>query len=273
MNQDVEQYLRLYVNYRQDDWADWLALAEFTINNRQQSATGYSPFLINYGRHPRASFTPDAVPNVESVSEFVTRMKELYRVARLSLEHAAETMKGHYDKKHKSPPSLKVGDKVWLDGSDLRTLRPSKKLDVKRLGPFKITKQISPVNFQLKLPFKWRLHTSTFHVSKLRLALEDPVLHPQSQPSPPDLVDNHLEYEVHKILDTRLTSKGLQYLVAWKGYGPEENTWEPLSNLTHAQDLVSEFHLAHPQAPRNIGRAFLQIPFRVNPSLVVEDSP
>ena len=89
----------------------------------------------------------------------------------------------------------------------------------------------------------------------------------------PITIEGEEEYEVEAIVDSKRETDGWYYRVKWKGYGPEENTWEPLSNLTHAQDLVSEFHHAHPQAPRNIGRAFLQIPFRVNPSLVVEDSP
>ena len=181
-------------------------------------------------------------------------------------------MKTYYDRKHKENPKFKVGDQVLLDASDLRTLRPSKKLDHKRFGPFKITKQISPVNFQLQLPSHWKLHTKVFHVSKLRPFHHDQTLHPQTPPPAPELVDNQLEYEVEQILDARLTSRGLEYLVSWKGYGPEENTWEPLKNLTNSKDFIKEFHRAHPQAPRNIGRDIMHIPFRINPSLVVEDS-
>ncbi len=52
VNQEVEKYLRIFVNYRQDDWTDWLPLAEFAHNNRIHSATGKSPFMILYGRNP-----------------------------------------------------------------------------------------------------------------------------------------------------------------------------------------------------------------------------
>ncbi|KAL5512852.1 hypothetical protein ACEPAH_3250 [Sanghuangporus vaninii] len=52
VNQELEQYLRLYVNHRQSDWADWLALAEFVYNNREHSATKLSPFFVNSGVHP-----------------------------------------------------------------------------------------------------------------------------------------------------------------------------------------------------------------------------
>ncbi len=52
VNQEIEKYLRIFVNYRQTDWSDWLPLAEFTHNNRIHSATGKSPFVVLYGRNP-----------------------------------------------------------------------------------------------------------------------------------------------------------------------------------------------------------------------------
>ena len=51
INQEIEQYLCLYVDYRQSDWAEWLAMTEFVYNNREHSVTKFSPFYVNYGRH------------------------------------------------------------------------------------------------------------------------------------------------------------------------------------------------------------------------------
>lgn len=140
------------------------------------------------------------------------------RASRLSLEQASHKMKQYYDRQHQAPMSFKIGDKVWLDGSDLCTLRPSKKLDHKQLGPFKITKVNSLTTYRLQLPKTWKLLTNTFHISKLRPANKDTTLHPKPIPLPPDIIDNVPEYEVDKILGSRLTLKGLQYLVSWKGY-------------------------------------------------------
>jgi hypothetical protein len=58
MNQEIEQYLRVFVNYRQSDWAEWLACAEFSYNDKIQSSTGFSPFYVNYGRHPYKGTNP-----------------------------------------------------------------------------------------------------------------------------------------------------------------------------------------------------------------------
>jgi len=55
-NQELEQYLRMYVNHRQNNWAEWLATAEFTFNNKVHTATKMSPFQVYYGREPRMGF-------------------------------------------------------------------------------------------------------------------------------------------------------------------------------------------------------------------------
>ena len=49
LNQDVEQYLRLFVSQRQNDWPEWITCAEFAYNNKVHSATKVSPFYANYG--------------------------------------------------------------------------------------------------------------------------------------------------------------------------------------------------------------------------------
>ena len=52
VNQEIEVYLRAYVDHLQDDWAEWLSTAEFALNNREHSATKQTPFFLEYGRHP-----------------------------------------------------------------------------------------------------------------------------------------------------------------------------------------------------------------------------
>ena len=98
INQEIEQYLRIFINYHQNDWADWLALAEFSYNNREQSSTGYSPFYINTGRHPYQGSNPRKVSNNESATDFVKRIQTVRQDVEAALKQAAQTMKHFYDR-------------------------------------------------------------------------------------------------------------------------------------------------------------------------------
>ena len=76
VNQEMEQYLRLYISYQQDDWAEWLPMAEFAHNNRQHSSTGKSPFFVNLGRHPNIHGEREkSTKRVPEVDEFVQKQQ------------------------------------------------------------------------------------------------------------------------------------------------------------------------------------------------------
>ena len=250
INQDLETFLRMFVNQRQDDWADWLPIAEFAYNNRVHSATRQTPFMMEYGFHPRTSADPVRNVKVEAAGEFVTRMKGIDDEAKAALARAADDMARHYDAHRNEAPEYQVGDKVWLDGRDIRTMRPTKKLDDKWYGPFEIERIINRNACRLKLPPRFRIHP-TFHVSKLRRSLPDTIPGRQTPPVPPPpvLKDGAVEYEVERIDDSRVQRGRLQYLVKWKGYPPSENTWESTSAVRNSQDLIDEFHRDHPLAP------------------------
>jgi hypothetical protein len=114
------------------------------------------------------------------------------------------------NKKRSTGPLLKKGDKVYLLRKNIKTKRPSTKLDFKKLGPFEILEQIGAVNFKLRLPAKSRLHP-VFHVSMLEPAKGDTPLATNKEPQP-EFKDE--EYEVEKITDARTNTQGQQeYLV------------------------------------------------------------
>ena len=52
INQEVGTFLQYYVNYQQDNWIEWLVVAEFSYNNKKHAAMGWTPFELNFGRHP-----------------------------------------------------------------------------------------------------------------------------------------------------------------------------------------------------------------------------
>ena len=245
-NQELEQYLRLYTNFMQDDWSNWLSTAEFAYNNRVHSATGYSPFYLEYGRHPRTPLTVDkpssSVPNTD---EFISQLAEARSLAATSLERASATMKHYADRKRKRTPDFTEGQMVYLDIKNLKTSRPTRKLDVKRTGPFKVLERIGQVAYRLELPLSWRIHP-VFHVSLLRPAIVNETFHPRTANDnlrpPPDVIDDEEEYEVETLLDHRGGKRKTrrQYLVKWRGY--PDTTWESRSNLMkHAAESVLQY--------------------------------
>ena len=145
MNQEVEQYLRLYTSRRQDDWVKHLPLAEFAINSREHSATHQSPFFMLYGYHPTFQISLPSVSQTPAVDERLKALKEVQEDTQGALELAAERMKKYFDKHVQEAPQFSVGDKVWIDAKNLAISQPSRKLTYKQLGPYEVTKKIGPL--------------------------------------------------------------------------------------------------------------------------------
>ena len=97
VNQEVEQFLRLFVNQRQDDWYDWLSIAKFAYNNRVHASTQTSPFMLNTGQNPRLGFEPIRETRLESLDNFTSRMAQATDKAQAALVKAANDMAQFYD--------------------------------------------------------------------------------------------------------------------------------------------------------------------------------
>src|ERR1700730_15653150 len=97
MNQEIEVYLRSYISFMQDDWSEWLASAEFALNNCQHSSTKHSPFLLNYGYHPRmGEISIPKETHTPAATDFVEKLQKTREKAK-----AIQYMKTTYDK-HKN---------------------------------------------------------------------------------------------------------------------------------------------------------------------------
>jgi len=268
VNQELEQYIRIFVGERQDDWYSLLPLAEFSYNNHVHSSTQHTPFLLDTGRHPRMGFEPHQPPSkVEAVNEFTDRMKNTLEEAKSALAKAKDDMARYYNQRRTPAPTYAPGDRVYLDASDIHTTRPSKKLSHRRLGPFPVEQRVGTNAYRLTLPPSMKRLHPVFNVVKLTSAPTDPIVGRRTRPPPPpELVDGEEEYIVERILDSRMHRRCLQYLVEWEGYGTEGNTWEDAGNISNAPDKVAEFHASNPAAPRRIrAMAFGSIPFRPIP--------
>src|SRR5712672_3420731 len=141
---------------------------------------------------------------------------------------------------------FKEGDQVWLEATNLKLPYHTPKLAPRRQGPFRVSKVVSPVAYQLALPQSWGIH-DMFHASLLLPYKETPVYGPNYTRPPPDLIEDVEEYEVETIINHRHhgRQRHLQYLIKWKGYPSSDNTWEPEENV-HAEDLVKGYHQRHP---------------------------
>ena len=129
MNQVVEQYLRIYCNHQQDNWSHLLSVAEFAVNNSFQASLKCSPFYANYGYHP--TFSIDLRKSslvVPAAKAFAESLRNLHDHLLENLKHAQDMQAHYYDANHKYI-EFTPGDKVWLLSTNIKTQRPSKKLD------------------------------------------------------------------------------------------------------------------------------------------------
>jgi len=193
-----------------------------------------------------------ASSRLETVNEFTEQMKSAIEEAKSAIRKAHKDMTWYYNRKRTPAPVYKPGDRVYLDTSDIKTIRPSPKLSHRRLEPFEIECQVGLLAYCLKLPHGMRQLHPVFNIVKLSAAPEDPILGRKPQaPPPPIVVDGEEEWEVEEILDSRWHRRRFQFLVKWKGFSREHNSWEAASNVK-APDLIVEYYWKHPAAPRHI---------------------
>jgi hypothetical protein len=153
VNQELEQYIRIFVSERQNDWDTLLPLGEFTYNNHIHASTQHTPFFLDTGRHPRMGFEPNQRPSkVEAINEFADRMKSSLDEAWAALAKSKEDMARYYNQRQTPAPKFAVGEKVFLDASDISTTRPTKKFTHRYLGPFPIVRPVGSHAYRLKLP-------------------------------------------------------------------------------------------------------------------------
>src|SRR3979490_492335 len=186
------------------------------------------------------------------VNEFRDRMEKSLEEAKSALAKAKDDMARYYNQRRIPAPEYHVGDRVFLGALDIRTMRPSRKLGHRYLGPYVIQSRVGKHSYKLQLPLSMsRLHP-VFNVVKLIPAPEDPIPGRRAKPPPPpELVDGEEHYVVEKVLDSRFMRGQLHFLVKWEGYGYEENTWVAEEDMA-APAKVREFYQSHPGAPRRI---------------------
>src|SRR5215475_1887399 len=138
LNQTLEQYVRVYCNYQQDDWFRLLPLAEFAYNNAPNATTGISPFFANKGYHPNLDIRLDQDLTSSRAQEFVVDLDELHHELRQVIAEAQERYQKSADIRRMPTPDFKIGDEAFVLAKFIRSSRPSKKLSEKYYGPYEI---------------------------------------------------------------------------------------------------------------------------------------
>ena len=151
--------MRFFVEHRQKDWPEWLASAEFAVNNKAHTTTKVLPFMANYGRELRIGEDIRKKGKVESVMEFVERIKKVHEEAGAALKKMQEEIKRYTNQSRKETEDWKKGDRVLLSTKDLVFKeRPVRKLTERYVGPYAIEEVVSLNAVKLQLLTLMRIH-------------------------------------------------------------------------------------------------------------------
>jgi len=200
VNQILEHYLCTYYMWDQDDWVDLLPFVEFCYYNTVHNAIKQTPFFAAYHQHPENSFknpkdnvtesnNPEAVKTVEDLDAMREAMRENMKAAQTRM------VKYYNQKVANKEPQFKVGDWVIVNAKNIKTKRPSKKLDYKLRGKCEIEKLCGTNAYRLKLPpLSGKIHP-VFHVSLLEPYCQN-TIPGRGSPTPPPVDLEQQEYVI-----------------------------------------------------------------------------
>lgn len=254
-NRTLEEMVRAYVNFQQNDWDQHLVACEIATNSAKHSSTGFTPFYLNYGRevHLPLDLALDAA-RVDRNPDASTRIRKLHKALELAQENikkAQERQKQGVDH-YRRDVEFSIGDEVLLSTAHLKILGGSHtdrsaKFANRYIGPFKIKRVVQKNAYELDLPSTMQIHP-VLNISRLRAYHDgrESFPHrtiPDAEHQPPVVIrpDGEQLYEVESVLAKRGVGTRVRYLIKWKGWPIWESTWEPKRNLQGAEEIVEEF--------------------------------
>jgi len=115
------------------------------------TATGYSPFELNYGYRPNFTIPIEKATSFPAVDQRLQKLREARKEAESALRISKERMKEDYEKGKKKAHEFQEGDLVWLDSKAIKIKQPANKLGPKRLGPYPVSEKVGDQDYQLDL--------------------------------------------------------------------------------------------------------------------------
>ena len=168
LNVFMKQYLRVYVNFEQDDWVTLLSITEFAYNNSINASTDCSSFEVNLNFSSRISFEEFFDSRIKSVlvKQHAVHLSKLIEMFQKILNHVQIRQKKYANVRMKFMKYV-IDDHVWLRSKNIRTKR-NRKLEWKQFESFEIFDKIDKQVYKLVLSTRWRIH-NVFHVFLLEL--------------------------------------------------------------------------------------------------------
>jgi len=209
-SQMMQQYLRAFCDYEQNNWVELLPLAEFVYCNSIHHSTLMIPFWAKFNYHPTMQFKSPKDPSFRSqvqVDSSMTGVEETHRILRENRIEAQECQPKYAEGRE---INFAVGDKVCLSTRNLKTSEPSKTLKYKRTGLYTVSKIINKNAYKLALPSTMQNH-NVFHVSLLNCDTPPVRGQPSSKPHWV-IVEETEEWEVNRMLDSGQHNWKLHYL-------------------------------------------------------------
>jgi len=201
-----------------------------------------SPFKANYEQNPRIGFEWRKKGKYKGAEKFIEKIKEIQEEAKAVLGKAQENMRKYTDRKRSDVDEYKVGDLVILSTKDLKYQmvgRRMEKLMERFVGPYKVKKIILLNAIELELPSTIKIHP-VVNVSRIRKYVEQ-VEGQKKEQSTPVIIEGEEEWEVERILNKQRVREKDKYLVCWKGFMVELDTWEGRENLKNTKEAIKKF--------------------------------
>jgi transposase InsO family protein len=254
MNQYINQRLRPFVNYYQDNWSELLPVIDYAQLTLSHESTGTPPFDLLYGytartsfdwKRPAAAATAKERLNHEEAQAYVRKLHNAWETAR-EIMARSQRKKERDINRHRRPIDFQVGEKVWVSTKNWTTQRPSHKLDNQMDGPYTILRQVGN-SYELDLPKSTRIHP-VFAPELLRKAATNPLPGQINLPPEPVVIANDAEWEVQDIIAVKKTRERLYYRAKWTGYD-DDPEWYPASDFKYSPHKLRDFHLQYPNQP------------------------
>ena len=262
MNAILEQYLRCFINEKQNNWLDLLPFAEFSYNNTLQQSINQSPFFANYGFNPK--FNPE-IPSNENphrAEKRILNINENIKFLKENLEQAKKTYKKYADLKRMDSPDFKVGNKVYLLKGN--TTKKNRKLSDQLIGPFEIIRKVSDLAYELKLPNNMRCHP-VFHVSLLEPYHENEFSNRRNtRRRNINLNTDTIDRTPERIIKMKTFNNKNRYLIKWKGCDFSENTWIDEDQILDRQLIQEYYRKEKKNKSSNVNNEFCQPPDDAN---------